>query len=502
MAYPFSPRYSDKYVLIHPNGHRAVFNDPTDPFYVGMLSAVEGLESAEVRESADELVETDGGAHGNFWYGRRPVVLTGMIFGHATVAERDARIARLTAACNLMRPHPTRGEGGLMWLPNTATTINWWPNPGAEGGSQTLTNTNIQGFQAQPPRSSTMSIVTTPVFAGSRAFRWQSDAVTGGDQSFIPTNDSNKAYDYNTLLAESITNLGGGPQGVPFRFPVIPGTTYKVSARVRSAAVSRNTRVRIIYYTADGFVADNTTGSNVATTTSSWVNPTHTQVAPATAAWMSPAVEVLSVAAGGETHYFDELFAGPNVSYFDGSTAGNYWHGAPHTSQSGPAVPFWLPLRRASRLSITGGWAKQFQIPLVSSSAFIQSYAVQDLTSDVASSLVFTSKGTADTYPFIVVEATAGTINSVTVLNTEGSSFPINFTGSPPAFSGTDKLYIDTRSRNLWKTGTNAGNWNQYVNWTTTVWPRVVPNADSTFTTSFTSGANVRLRVVFRDAWV
>jgi hypothetical protein len=69
-----------KYVLRAANGVTAVFNDPTDIDHVGFLSeAPSGFDSPEIRESADVLVEGDGGVHGNFYFGRRPITFTGVI---------------------------------------------------------------------------------------------------------------------------------------------------------------------------------------------------------------------------------------------------------------------------------------------------------------------------------------------------------------------------------------------------------------------------------------
>lgn len=109
-----APEYGAKFTLTGPDGTRAVFNDSTDVDYVGMLSEeTSGLDSAEVREDAAELVEGDGGIHGDFFYGRRPVVLAGDIDGSAVSASvRNERIARLQKASQAMR-----GDAKLEWTP-------------------------------------------------------------------------------------------------------------------------------------------------------------------------------------------------------------------------------------------------------------------------------------------------------------------------------------------------------------------------------------------------
>lgn len=101
-AYGTGPETGIKYTLESAEGYEAVFNDPTDPFYVGSLTRVTGLDSPEVRENTAELVEADGGVHGNFWYGRRPVIVEGQIRGD-DATERNERLTRLRRASDAMR---------------------------------------------------------------------------------------------------------------------------------------------------------------------------------------------------------------------------------------------------------------------------------------------------------------------------------------------------------------------------------------------------------------
>src|SRR4051812_13009639 len=69
-----------RYVLSAPDGARAVFNDRDDVDFVGFLTAPpSGFDLPEIRESSDLIVEGDGGVHGNFYLGRRPWTLEGMI---------------------------------------------------------------------------------------------------------------------------------------------------------------------------------------------------------------------------------------------------------------------------------------------------------------------------------------------------------------------------------------------------------------------------------------
>lgn len=120
MAYlPYAPQKGAIYSLTGPAPQSvvAVFNDPTDPNYVGMLSDITGLDSPDVRESADDLAAADGGVHGDFYFGRRPIVLTVEVFGHATAAERDARIDRAMRASKALR-----GDSILSWINSPAAS--------------------------------------------------------------------------------------------------------------------------------------------------------------------------------------------------------------------------------------------------------------------------------------------------------------------------------------------------------------------------------------------
>lgn len=91
-----------RYELIGPDGSRAVFGDRDDVDFVGWLSELpSGLDSPEVRESADLLVEADGGIHGRFTFGRRPWTMTGII-DPTPYPDRD--VVSLQAGSRLMYP--------------------------------------------------------------------------------------------------------------------------------------------------------------------------------------------------------------------------------------------------------------------------------------------------------------------------------------------------------------------------------------------------------------
>lgn len=117
MAYvPFAQEIGAIYTLTAPSGAVAVFNDSTSSNYAGMLSEITGLDSPEVRESATDRVESDGGDHGKFYFGRRPLTMTVKVFGHATALARAQKIDRLHRAALALR-----GDSLLTWAPTYST---------------------------------------------------------------------------------------------------------------------------------------------------------------------------------------------------------------------------------------------------------------------------------------------------------------------------------------------------------------------------------------------
>lgn len=104
--------WAARYVLDLPGVQRAVFNDSTDADYVGALSPESsGLDSPEVREDAQDATEADGGIHGNFFYGRRPVILQGTILA-TNATDRNTKVGKLLRASNAMRT-----DAILRWKP-------------------------------------------------------------------------------------------------------------------------------------------------------------------------------------------------------------------------------------------------------------------------------------------------------------------------------------------------------------------------------------------------
>lgn len=99
------------YTLTGPDGTAAVFNDSAHPNYVGLLTEPPaGLDSPEVRGQTNPVAQGDGAYHGSYFYGFRPVTLTGLIPPNAPVAVLNDRIERLQRASAALR-----GDAALSW---------------------------------------------------------------------------------------------------------------------------------------------------------------------------------------------------------------------------------------------------------------------------------------------------------------------------------------------------------------------------------------------------
>jgi hypothetical protein len=104
---PTGPQFGANFAIVGPDGTRVAFNDPTDVDYVGMLTDISGFDAPDLRESADDLVQQDGGIHGDFFYGRRPVTLSGMILNPASADDRNRKMTRMMRACRALRSDAT-----------------------------------------------------------------------------------------------------------------------------------------------------------------------------------------------------------------------------------------------------------------------------------------------------------------------------------------------------------------------------------------------------------
>jgi hypothetical protein len=113
------------YELVGPDGTRVVVNDPTDPDFIGYLdgeSGVSGLDGTDVREDAEDIVEGDGGRHGDFFASRRSIVLSGILAPEPDIVAVNRRERALLRAVNALR-----ADGILRYTPTGEATrrVTW-----------------------------------------------------------------------------------------------------------------------------------------------------------------------------------------------------------------------------------------------------------------------------------------------------------------------------------------------------------------------------------------
>jgi hypothetical protein len=451
--YPYSPNFSDIYTLTNSDGITAVFNDVSHPSFVGYLTEVTGLDSAEVRESADDLVEADGGQHGYFWLGRRPIVLNGKVVGHATVQQRAAKLDLARRASLALRTDST-----LSWKP-AVRQENLLPNPSAEVN---VTDGGIAGTNAAVVRS------TAQAQAGTASFQ---------------------------LTASSAANMSLRHLGQ--RFAVKAGSTYTASAYFRAVATPRNCVVSLDWYDATGTRISIVGGTPVANTTTGWTRASYTGVAPAGAVTAQIIAEVLAPASA-EVHYIDAMMVNPGAlaAYFDGATAGYIWQGNAHNSASGDYIEMYTPVRRQQPWRETGGWNKDFQCALVSQYAPIFSVAQKSVSGALSAALPVENRGNYGMFP--VVQITGGNLANPTVTSSLGPVFTTAGQGLTIAASETlevDFLNHTARFTAGARVGTSG---NRYINFGSTNWPCIL-SGTSTLTLGGTGTGS--MTVLWRDAW-
>lgn len=444
--YPFAVEAGAIYTLTNPNGAVAVFNDDLDPSYVGMLTEVTGLDSPEVRESADELVEADGGTHGNFYFGRRPIVMNGKVFGHASVTERSIRLDRARRASMALRSDST-----LSWIPSKGLT-NYVTNPRAVNDTSGWATTAISGITAGGTLTR-VTAVAPPV--GTTALQ---------------------------VVTTTTTN-----QGLFYTLNVTAGKTYYISVESRRTAGVGTPEA---YFSGGGITgvlgALNTAGTFNLTKTFS-VTPT--QSGTAYLAFRDPS------ATANTFQVSDVSVTNRPATYFDGDSAGVYWQGDAHASTSGDYIGMFTTVRRQQPFRETGAWNKDFMLSLVSEYAPIFSTGLKTLSASGGSNIVTENRGSWPAYPILRITGT--TAANPTITNSTTGAV-INTQGTLIVASG-ETLEIDTlnHTANFTAGARNGQSGNRYINFGTTVWPSM-PTGNNTYVMSGTG----TLAVAWRDTWV
>ena len=134
-------------------------------------------------------------------------------------------------------------------------------------------------------------------------------------------------------------NLIFGTSIVADRLSVVGGQTYIASFALKSAAVSRTTYIRVLWYNSVGTNIANIQGVNTTSSTTQWQRMSVSGTAPATA--VTAVVQAVILSAGTlETHYIDAILlerGSTLLPYFDGSSIspiGCAWTGTADASTS------------------------------------------------------------------------------------------------------------------------------------------------------------------------
>jgi hypothetical protein len=127
------------YRLTGPDGMAVSFNDPTQPDFIGYIEEITGLDGPDTREASELLVEGDGGVHDEFWHGRRPVTISGLLDPNAFGAERNLEVTRLLQATNAMR-----GDAVLTWTPTGGVPVRL---PLRRQQPPRITGSRVKAFQ-------------------------------------------------------------------------------------------------------------------------------------------------------------------------------------------------------------------------------------------------------------------------------------------------------------------------------------------------------------------
>lgn len=442
--YPMAASFEARYVLVGPDGSTAVFNDPFDPNYVGALTEVTGLDSADIRESAFDLTESDGGAHGSFYMGRRPIVLNGSVFNHATVQERQARLDRARRASLALR-----GDASLTWRA-VGRFENLVTNPRAQ--NNTTGWTSGASFLVNSGATLTRQTGLTPP-VGTTGFQ-------------IAT-----------------TGSGSANQGATHAVTLTTGTVYAISAAYCRTAGTGSAELVIAASGANTATIGSTLTATGWTTISGTFTPTVS--GSYSLSFRQPASNT-----NASTFQFSDVMVSPGTTttYRDGDTAGWFWNGDAGNSSSGDYIELYVPVRRQQPFRESGAWVKNFQIPLVSQYATIFGSAVKTVAAGVATE----NRGNYPAYPLLNITGASSdpTISDGTrVFRTLGLTLG---SGEVVQFDTLNHTGVFTAGGRV---GQSA---NRYIDWATTAWP-YVSGLGTSQTFALTGGGSATVQ--YRDTW-
>lgn len=482
--YPFSPQLDSIYTL-QSGSLKAVFNDPFDADYGGMLTEVSGLDSPDIRESAEDLVEGDGGVHGNFYFGRRPITLNGRVFGHATARERDLVLDRVNNASLAMR-----SDSILSWVPRNRSA-NFVRNPRGVGGTTNWTAAATSGSSGA--------------------------AATGAYNGVQLTSTLNTAGHIGSLY-ETAAYSYVDPRGatvVPAQPKANTSVVVQAALTVTSAPASSNALIRIKARCLDSagtYLGEITAATYTLTTTSTGVVPLSGSIPFASlpantdrVVWMATVTAVS--ATGTFVARFDQMGLDIRTDslipvYVDGASGG-YWWGDTNASPSGSYVPQEISLRRQQPLRVTGPWVKEFQLQMVAENPLILSPITRTTRVNIGDFKFIENLGNAPYYPLVEVW---GPLNYwSTILGSGGTVQVINQAYLGTGFTTATRAGTIDMLKHTFKED-NGNSFDRHINWSQAVnWPKVDPRgAGSWNLTNGTSGPSTGGYIIVksRDAWL
>lgn len=509
------------YALTGPDGTRVVLNDRTDADFIGWLtSPPAGLDSPEVRESADLLVEADGGVHGAFYFGRRPFTLEGII--DPTPGPLDYRETELPVATNLAQNGELRSDAGG-WSLFAGGSGNTGSSARATDAPREGTVAHYKGTattSATPPASFQSELQHTGAATGSAGT--STVEALGGPGSTVRMLGSLRldAAGAGTAVLALVANVytaAGAYVGSPLIVaePVLPttvagptaGTWYDLAASFVLPAAFGATPVT-------GDMVVRTIGALRLTT-------------PAASTAYTYSMTRAAIYTGAETRdYFTGEAPGPT-----GFPLRSRWAGAAYASRAvlydvtrtpldsgavanrrinrlqrasralrGDARLEWQPQtgppvrvagRRAQALRVSDRLPKRFSLSMVAADPRIYGQAVRTIAGTVGGGAVRAqSDGNSPSAPVVTIRPT-GTITS-----------PITLTGPNGqvrlvlGLVAGDVLVVDFYARTVTVNGANRYD---AVDFPQTTWWNVEPGANDVTVTS--GGGPAGWELAWRDAW-
>jgi len=498
------------------DGIRVVFNDPSDADYVGVLSNISGLDSPDVREAADDLIGDDGGVHGNFYYGRRPIVLEGMIDNRPNPGVDYTFVTN--AVLNPLSTEIMADAPDLYWRLNEASGTLGDSSGNGRAGTGTGVTYNQTGLvtgDADPSILLTAANSSSGVQSSYTAWTGTKTFVAlvkpsslSLSASFGTTAGTQHGLRLDTTQILLLIN-GAAITGGAWTTTLATGTTYHIALKADFAAgsyelflngvslgvkagASPSTSPNFAFGFANGSIT-NAFGGNV-----DEVAIFNSLLSDARIAQQYNASKALA------TNVTTQVTLDANVVRNKRMTALQRVTNAMRKDLQMRWAPEGgieqvLYLRRQQPLRISGGFNKSFQAALVAADPRIYGSTINEVRMNPATVTVATNKGTIRTQPVATIYGpTTGTMNTMEIHNHTTGEYLV----FAPAYSlGVGQsIVVDFANKTVTReTGTNI--YDQIV-FASSSWWQVEPgdNTIEFHASGTTTNANMVLR--WQDAWV